>query len=138
MVYGMPREAVMVSAWIRYCRCLRSQLAFDSAKAAAISACASREGAQAADAAGPPAWSTVCRARLSWSVRWIRYCRYLRSQLAFDFAEGGRDLGLCFQGRRRERQTRRTTCVVYGMPREAVMVGAVDQVLPLSKIAASL
>ena len=30
------------------------------------------------------------------------------------------------------------TCVVYGMPREAVMVGAVDQVLPLSKIAASL
>ncbi len=30
------------------------------------------------------------------------------------------------------------TCVVYGMPREAVQVGAVDQILPLSKIAAAI
>ncbi len=30
------------------------------------------------------------------------------------------------------------SCVVYGMPREAVVLGAVDQVLPLEKIAASL
>lgn len=30
------------------------------------------------------------------------------------------------------------TCVVYGMPREAMMLGAVDQQLPLSRIAAAL
>ena len=30
------------------------------------------------------------------------------------------------------------SCVVYGMPREAVQVGAVDQILPLSRIAAAI
>jgi two-component system chemotaxis response regulator CheB len=30
------------------------------------------------------------------------------------------------------------TCVVYGMPREAVLAGAVDEVLPLQKIAGRL
>ena len=30
------------------------------------------------------------------------------------------------------------TCVVYGMPREAVKLGAVDQVLPLPAIASAL
>jgi two-component system chemotaxis response regulator CheB len=30
------------------------------------------------------------------------------------------------------------TCVVFGMPREAILLGAVDQVLPLSRIAAAL
>ena len=30
------------------------------------------------------------------------------------------------------------TCVVYGMPREAVQVGAVDHILPLSKIASAI
>lgn len=30
------------------------------------------------------------------------------------------------------------TCVVYGMPRKAVLVGAVDQILPLSKIASAI
>jgi two-component system chemotaxis response regulator CheB len=30
------------------------------------------------------------------------------------------------------------TCVVYGMPREAVMVGAVEQVLPVSEIASAI
>jgi two-component system chemotaxis response regulator CheB len=30
------------------------------------------------------------------------------------------------------------SCVVYGMPREAVALGAVDQILPLSNIAAAI
>jgi len=30
------------------------------------------------------------------------------------------------------------SCVVYGMPREAVLLGAVDQVLPLSRIPEAL
>ena len=30
------------------------------------------------------------------------------------------------------------TCVVFGMPREAILLGAVDQVLPLSHIPAAL
>jgi two-component system chemotaxis response regulator CheB len=29
------------------------------------------------------------------------------------------------------------TCVVFGMPREAIACGAVDQVLPLGRIAAA-
>ena len=30
------------------------------------------------------------------------------------------------------------TCVVFGMPREAILLGAVDQVLPLGRIPAAL
>ena len=29
------------------------------------------------------------------------------------------------------------TCVVFGMPREAITIGAVDEVLPIGKIAAA-
>ena len=30
------------------------------------------------------------------------------------------------------------SCIVFGMPREAIAVGAVDEVLPLSRIAARM
>jgi two-component system chemotaxis response regulator CheB len=30
------------------------------------------------------------------------------------------------------------TCVVFGMPKEAIALGAVDEVLPLSQIAAAM
>jgi two-component system, chemotaxis family, protein-glutamate methylesterase/glutaminase len=30
------------------------------------------------------------------------------------------------------------TCVVFGMPREAILLGAADQVLPLGRIPAAL
>jgi two-component system chemotaxis response regulator CheB len=31
-----------------------------------------------------------------------------------------------------------TTCVVFGMPKEAIRVGGVDQILPLSSIASAI
>ena len=52
-------------------------------------------------------------------------------------ADGARGMLAMHQAGARTIAQNEATCVVFGMPREAIACGAVDQVLPLGRIAAA-